>query len=216
MKKRSIALVVAALLALTAATASADMEQPQYDALEATYDFVDLIDYWYVGQDQGWFDAVRIDEYFVGPVSYQHDITDDGVPAEYYVTEAWLELDFTNEERPGNPDAHYNGLFLKYDRREYVTVAYDGVAQDWYDVTGLTDDEIDDGAYELVVGIDWLADGLLDVSIGVWNPLGTADTSLDYSVLYGNLARVPVPGAVLLGVLGLSAAGIKLRKNRAA
>jgi hypothetical protein len=43
--------------------------------------------------------------------------------------------------------------------------------------------------------------------------LYTWDAGQTYSVSFENVAAVPVPGAVLLGVLGLGAAGLKLRKH---
>jgi len=60
---------------------------------------------------------------------------------------------------------------------------------------------------------DGSGDGILDVTVKVWNPTGVATAWLDHSVLYGDLVVVPVPGAVLLGILGLGAAVVKLRKR---
>ncbi|MDI9433028.1 MAG: PEP-CTERM sorting domain-containing protein [Planctomycetota bacterium] len=199
MKKFSIALVVACLMALTAGTVSADVWRG------TEYDFVDVIDYWtWDGEPGGNFDTVLITEN--NPLEYQHDITGYGVPGEWLVTEAWLELDFTNDFS----DSYWYGVIVKWDHREYVEMVFDG--SEWHDIG-----EVDDAYYEVVVGIEWLNDdGILDVVVTVSNPLGTASASLDHSALYGNLEVVPVPGAVLLGVLGLGAAGMKLRRRNAA
>ena len=212
MKKLSIALVVAALVALTAATASADVWRG------TEYDFVDLIDYWTLDrqpagatQQFGEVDSVLIGQNL--PLSYTHTITGFVIPDEYLVTEAWLELDFTNDTTDESLQIPFTNIYL-YDFREYVQVGFDGNV--WHDLG-----EVDDGYYpmdlEVIVGVELLnLDGTLNVTINVSNPGCTATAWLDHSVLYGNVSVVPVPGAVLLGVLGLSAAGIKLRKNRAA
>lgn len=205
MKKLSIALLVAALVALTAATASAD-----------PYSFEDMIDTWTV---LGFpVDARPIVEGY--PFSYQHDITDSvDFAAGHKVTAASLELDFTTDgtDDVGSEWTIFGTVYWDY--REYAKIGFDGNTLE--DITDYSDDDLDDGQYILVLDIDWLNDdGLLDVTIDVYNDFGgllggTATAYLDHSRLYGT-AVVPVPGAVLLGVLGLSAAGIKLRKNRAA
>ena len=169
------------------------------------YDFVDLHDKWdalFGGQptDVG-FDSTGIVE--GSPLTYSHDITGYGVPVPTPVTEAWLELDFTNDV--SDAVERWWGVIV-WDNREYVEVGYDG--SEWRDIG-----EVDNGQYDLVVGIDWLNDdGILDVTIDVTNPGWNAGTAyLDHSVLYGNV--VPVPGAALLGVLGLGSAGAWLRKR---
>jgi len=47
---------------------------------------------------------------------------------------------------------------------------------------------------------------------GWWTTTG--DICLTTSVLTGEFTPVPVPGAVLLGILGLGAASRKLRRNK--
>jgi hypothetical protein len=182
-----IAGIAIALAMVMSGSASAD-----------SYAFSDLIDTWPV-----WGDATPIVQGF--PLSYTHDLTDDvDFAAGHEVTEAWLELDFTNDLT----DDHGSKLYglIKWDFREFARVAYDGSA--WVDLG-----EVDDGQYDLMLDIDWLNDnGELDVTIEVGNPLCTATAWLDHSRVYGT-AVVPVPGAVLLGVLGLGAAGIRLRKR---
>lgn len=216
MKKLNIALIVAALLALAATTASADM----------TYDFEDMIDYWTLN---GWQPAagevsqgplgilydenndVVVDSAHItqsNPLSYTHDINQEvDFIAGHSVTEAWLQLDFTNDESDDYGSILW-GL-IKWDLREYASYAYDGQGF-------VLIDEVDNDEYDLVLDIDWLNDdGMMDVTVAVSNPLGTGTAWLDHSKVYGT-AVVPVPGAALLGVLGLSAAGMKLRRRKSA
>ncbi|NLX20778.1 MAG: hypothetical protein GXY55_03780 [Phycisphaerae bacterium] len=216
MKKRSIALVVAALLALTAATASADFWD-DYD--NQPNQFVDRIEYWTLDgqaagatQNLGEFDSVWIDE--DNPLNYTHAISEFDVPDDYLVTGAWLNLDFTNADIGSlgfellDPDGHQSW----YDNREFVRFAYDGSG--WIEIG-----EQDDGqhTHNVIADLGLLNDnGQLAVTVVVHNPLGTANIGLDHSILYGTVARVPVPGAALLGVLGLSAAGMKLRRRKSA
>jgi hypothetical protein len=190
-RKSVIAGMVAALVACAGGSASADLWNG------AEYDFVDM---W--GAVGG--GALRIRE--GQPLTYSHDITDEGVPQDYRVTEAWLDLGFTNDS--GDCVWRLCGTVV-WNGREYVQVGYDGA--DWHSLG-----EVDNGQYSLVVGIDWLNDdGSLDVAVEVTNQAwNTANACLDYSVLYGDLeaAHAPVPGAVLLGLVGLSLAGWKLRR----
>jgi hypothetical protein len=168
------------------------------------YTFEDTIDTW--GPFQ--VDAAWIAQGF--PLNYTHDLTQEvDFDAGDLVTEAWLELDFTNDAT----DDHGSRLWgiIQWDFREYATVAYDGV--NWVPVT--PGGEVDDDAYSLVLNIDWLNNnGMLDVTVAVSNPLGTATAWLDHSKVHGTAETpvVPVPGAVLLGTLGLVAAGRKLRR----
>jgi len=190
-RKCIMTVVIAALVAAMGGSASADL----WNGVE--YDFVDVIDTWgFRGRD-----VVSIAQN--RPVSYEHDITGYDVPDHFWVTEAWLGLEFTND----GGDGHGSFWVFEWDRREFVSVGYqDGT---WTEIG-----EVDNGQYDLLVDIDWLNDdGILDVTLNVSNPLGTAAAELDRSVLYGNLVgHTPAPAAVLLGLLGLGTAGLKLRR----
>ncbi|MBP7051964.1 MAG: hypothetical protein KBE65_13200 [Phycisphaerae bacterium] len=185
----------AVLFVLGVNAASADLWQG------TDYGFVDQIavDTW--PRLLGWdLDATRITQ--GSPLAYRHDLTVYGVPDERRVAEAWLELSFVNDLS----DYYSMGRIKLLDLREFTTLVFDGSA--W---KGL--DEVDNGAYELAMNVDWLNDnGVLDVKISVSNPLGQATAWLDHSVLYGNFVHMPVPAAVLLGAVGLGYAGMKLRR----
>ena len=96
------------------------------------------------------------------------------------------------------------------DHPEYARVSLDN--QSWIDLG-----EVSTGDYNLTVPVAYLNDdGLLDVKIDVYdNEFGypTGDIYFDLSTLSGEFTVVPVPAAVLLGLLGLGAAGIKLRRH---
>lgn len=178
-----------------------------------SYTFSDTIDYWNAsgtvyGESKSlahWWDSVYLSQGY--PVSYQHDIRDDVDFARGdRVTEAYLSLDFTND----SGDAHYSGIILRYDYREFASyvIGEDGTV---YNVG-----EVDDGTYAgRYLNIDWLNDdGLLDVTISVSNPLGTATAWLDESRVYGTASAVPEPCTVLLlgsGLAGL--AGYRMRRR---
>ncbi len=203
MKKFSIALVVACLMALTAGTVSAD---------PITYDFSDTI---------SWSGNGVLITPNNTPFGYQHDINDDvDLAAGDEVISATLTLTFKDDDNDNHGEYWVqtgwgwgNGYWQQYDNREYVRLAFDGT--DWFEFAGGA--EIDNTVYTMVVDVGFLNDnGVLDVEVDVWNALGTGDVYLKRSELCGTAEVVPVPGAVLLGVLGLGAAGMKLRRRNAA
>jgi hypothetical protein len=173
-----------------------------------SYAFEDKIDNW------GLFGALDATHVVQGSsFDYTHDLNQEvDFAAGHQITEAYLELDFTNDSIEG--DSYKLTGIVKWDFREYASVAFDGGA--WIPVASGA--EIDDGAYPVVLDIDWLNDGgFLDVSIAISNPLGTGRAWLDHSRVYGtayipDVPTVPAPGAALLGMLGL-AAGRRLRRS---
>ncbi len=199
MKKLSIALVVAALLALTAATASADMYPKSV---------TDVIDTWGILG----IDAAPIVE--GAPLTYFHDLNQEIDFATEYVTQATLALDFTNM---GPDGITVLGVYIPVPgMEEHVTLYFDEVDGEFRYLGEI--DEDNEPVEGIALNVDWINDdGILNVQVSVWNNGVTpAFISLDKSTLTAEVQLIPVPGAVLLGVLGLSAAGIKLRKNRAA
>ncbi len=173
-----------------------------------TYQFEDLIDTWdydILGIPVIAADAIPIVQGH--PLTYTHNINDDvNFAANHRVTEAWLELDFTNDlsDDAGSAWIPFVGT-IEWDLSEQATVGYDGTG--WIAIGEVNNDQ-----YDIVVDIDWLNDnGLLDVTLTVQNNLGTATAYLDHSRLYGT-AVVPVPGAVLLTGLGVGLVGAIRRR----
>jgi len=166
-----------------------------------TYGFEDIVDTWGVLGFE--VDAQPILEGH--RLTYQHDVMDQvDFGAGHHVLDAVLELDFTNDSWEGDRRGSWGSF--RWDLREYVTVAYEGSG--WIEIG-----EQNDGPYDLVLDIGWLNDdGLLDVTIATHNPLGTATLWLDHSRLYGTASTSPLPGAALLGAVGLAAAVRKLRR----
>jgi len=77
-------------------------------------------------------------------------------------------------------------------------VAYEGGLGDWVQIGGFAAGEW--GANEYILG---------------WEDLVWANSDKDYNdmvLMVESVSPVPVPGAVLLGILGLGVAGLKLRK----
>lgn len=204
-KKYVVLSVVAALVACMSGSASAALYQFSDSIDHWSYDL--WADEWHASYTETFLtvDAARISE--GNPLSYTHDLN-RVVGAGDTIVGAYLELDFTNDEAEGDDVGSW--WIFEWDDEEYATVAYNG--SDWVAVEDGA--ELDDGVYSIVLDIDWLDDdGMLDVTVAVRNNLGAADAWLDHSRVYGTAEVVPVPGAVLLGMLGLSAAGLRLRKR---
>jgi hypothetical protein len=132
------------------------------------------------------------------PLQYTHDINDDVDLTEAVVTEAWLELDFTNDI------SDYVGWFVDF--QEFARVAYDG--EGWVPLG-----EVDNGQYDIELDIAWLNDdGELDVTVQVRNRNGTATAWLDHSRLYGTAETfgnppAPVPEPITLAGAFLAVTG---------
>ena len=148
--------------------------------------------------------------YTLGPLFYSHDITDDvDFASGDFVTDAILELVFVNDEG----DSFSVGI---EDTREFAGIGFDYNGSSWSYLQFVG--EIDDGQYDISVGVDLLNDdGMLLVGLGVWNFARCADMWLASSTLSGHASTpnspVPEPATIFLlgsGLLGLAA----LRKGR--
>jgi len=211
-RKYAVGGIVIAVITIMSGSAWADMT------------FEDKIDYWN-GAGDPWepgdvfkFDSVGILEGC--PLSYVHDLTDDvDFGAGYEVVDATLELDFTNfgDDPVTKWKLTWQGL-VSYTVPESQTLLEEWVVAFLEDGTVADLGEIDeDSDVHSIAVLDVSAindDGLFGVEISVSNhACGLGFVSLDHSILSGTACQVPVPGAALLGLLGLSAAGIKLRKR---
>jgi len=190
MRREHIVSTIAAVL-FFAMSESASAGIAAVEAL-SVYDssFAHWIDFYYQEWDCSsgssyWYEDVTINQDW--NLAYEHNLNTTGlldVPGSHIVKDVDLELVFREEIGLGLDGSNIGSI-----------------------------GEVDEIVY--CVDIDPLLvndDGVLGVEIAVCNDLGTANATLVSSVLSGEFEAVPVPGAVLLGILGLSLAGVKLRK----
>ncbi|MDI6447856.1 hypothetical protein [Anaerobaca lacustris] len=184
MKKFSIAVVVACLMALTAGTVFADMIPGDPDFVDTKY-----FNQW-IGTG-AWF-------------YYTHAITGPytPIPDAYTVDPDSVKLEITYYDGGGRESIWQ----YAYGEGEWHFLGSTGSMSGYED-------------FEFQIDADWLnsSGGSLTVALRANSAYGSdSGTYLKRSVLSGDVSVVPVPGAVLLGVLGLGAAGMKLRRRNAA
>jgi hypothetical protein len=145
------------------------------------------------------------------PFAYEHNILYATPPVHVLagdrVANAELTLSFGDDD-PGDlvEKLISNGLTI-LDETESVLYGFDGWG--WRHLA--QGQEIDTGSFSLLVNASLLNDdGILGVRIKVYNSNGTGDVYLTSSTLTGEF--VPVPAAVVLGMLGLGVAGLRLRR----
>jgi hypothetical protein len=150
--------------------------------------------------------------------SYTHDIRSLlDIDAGDFVTDAVLSLDFFDDDE-GDKNAQ---------QREWVNLSFDGSAPILLGGGGgSAEDDLDPGVVSRNITA-FLDDGILNVTVDVFNNPGSGDIYLVSSFLEGTFAHhegrdngnnpdipeTPVPGAALLGMIGLSAAGVRLRRR---
>lgn len=166
-------------------------------AAATPYVFEDLIDDWTIFD----LDAVPIIQGH--PLHYQHNILDDGFTVGDEILYATLEFDFTNDRS----DAHRRIFGFRFDFREFVSGSTGG--------SPFNLGEVDNGQHTINIDVALLANGTLDVWLGVNNPLGTGTVWLDHSKLSGSASAVPEPATLALMGLGILGIGFARRKCRA-
>lgn len=210
MKRKNVIPKIAVIILLAAcSSASADMVEA-LAVVDSSFAHVVDFYHWRWNPCFGWYTRDGVTIYQGSPLVYEHDLNADGlldVPGTHIVTDADLELTFKRDKSDSHGKVWTRWFHIKWDFREWVWLRFDG---DSFINVGEMDATTYDVAVDLLPMIN--DDGVLSVKIGVWNPLGNADIGIVSSVLTGDFETVPVPGAVLLGMLGLSAVGVKLRK----
>ena len=185
MKKFSIALVVACLMALTAGTVSADV----YTDTTIVDEYLSV---WFYGSDS---------------VNWTHENPYDGGSYEDALTLGLIDSVTLT--------VNASGIVTNDD---YVSVRFQDKNNVWHNLPGY----LVNGNNVFTLDAEWLngvtvRSTLTFVNNGSgWNYDWMDDACINYSILTVTGQPVPVPGAVLLGVLGLGAAGMKLRRRNAA
>jgi hypothetical protein len=135
------------------------------------------------------------------PFNYTHDVTSLLAPGDT-ITSANLTLDFYDDDSDSGRHA----------KTEYVRLSFDGVT--WNNLG-----ETDTGTAGPFSVLACLTDRILNVSVNLYGSQDySEDIYLKSSTLSGDFTpyqeppRVPVPAAVVIGMLGLGTAGIRLRR----
>jgi hypothetical protein len=152
-----------------------------------TYDFDVKKDHWGLLE----WDSILISENWTAPICLDFSGDPDYSPGAG-ISEAWLELDFTNDTR----DDYYsitfwwNGktIYLS-DYREFVEVQFEDGANQWIG-------EVDNGQHTIGVNTTILDDGELLLRLRARNYAHSGTAWLDHARLYGYLDPSPAPPAV--------------------